>query len=76
MVTWVDAAVRTESPRDRERRKSADWLHTNSIDYHPELDLIVDASASMGIDERKARAAVDIAALVDHLNDNYYKFDK
>lgn len=23
------------------KRRSSDWLHTNSIDYHPELDLIV-----------------------------------
>jgi len=30
-----------EGDRGRDRRPRSDWMHTNSIDYHPGLDLIV-----------------------------------
>lgn len=40
-----------ETPDDEELAKldeSGDWMHTNSIDYHPELDLILLSSPELG----------------------------
>ena len=43
-ATGEDAEAEDEEDPEAEtkrRRRTADWLHTNAIDYHPELDLIV-----------------------------------
>jgi len=37
-----------EAPRDNPFDRSGDWLHTNSVAYQPELDLIVLSSPELG----------------------------
>lgn len=37
-----------DAPRQRDWDRSGDWMHTNGIDHHPRLDLIVMSSPEMG----------------------------
>ncbi|MBL8860536.1 MAG: aryl-sulfate sulfotransferase [Planctomycetes bacterium] len=40
-------ARKKEKPRGKDWSKTGDWLHTNAIDYHAELDLIVLSSPEL-----------------------------
>lgn len=37
-----------DAPRPKDWDESGDWMHTNAIDYHPGLDLIVLSSPELG----------------------------
>lgn len=43
-----DADHAPQGPPPSDWDKSGDWLHTNAVDYHPELDLIVMSSPELG----------------------------
>jgi len=42
-----DSKDAPDKPRGKDRDKSGDWMHTNAVDYHPELDLIVLSSPEL-----------------------------
>jgi len=41
------AADAQDKPKAKDRDKSGDWMHTNAVDYHHELDLIVLSSPEL-----------------------------
>ncbi len=42
-----DSKDADEKPRGKEWNKTGDWMHTNAVDYHHELDLIVLSSPEL-----------------------------
>lgn len=43
----TDSKDAQDKPRGKDRDKSGDWMHTNAVDYHHELDLIVLSSPEL-----------------------------